>query len=552
MDSPLADGAMSVWRWCVALVLITLAAMPLILPFGEALIQGMPRHSASGELTPLVTNTLLLVGGTLAVALPLGVLLAILLFRTDMPGRQLLLGGTIFALFIPLPLLVAAWQGLLGSDGFFPVWFWGSNADRPWSAGLVPAIWVHGLAGLPWVVLIVGIGLNSVESELEEEALLATGPRRVLWRVTLPRCRGTIAAAALWLILQTAAEITVTDVFLVPTVAEEIHTQFTMGGEDALARTLLVSFPGIALTWVALLLLIPRLERSLPPLQLGFTPSQLFSLGRLRWLWLCGCVVASGAVFVGPLLSLVWKVGLAGTPRSWSAAHASRQLLVEADLYGVMVLETLAVALLTGALAAASALVACWTARHNRPLRVLLLSLVTLAWALPAPVVGIGLKELIMAIVRWLPLEPLPQLLYYGPSPAPIVWVHLLRFFPFAVAILWPAVRLVPMELRDAALLEGASPWQELWHIYVPATWRPLALCLMSVTALSLGEIGASVRVETPSWETFAKLLFDRMHYGVDNNVAALSLILLVEIAVAAVLFEMVLRSVGHAKKKRQ
>jgi len=33
--------------------------------------------------------------------------------------------------------------------------------------------------------------------------------------------------------------------------------------------------------------------------------------------------------------------------------------------------------------------------------------------------------------------------------------------------------------------------------------------------------------VETPGWETFAKLLFDRMHYGVDTNVAALALVLL-------------------------
>ena len=150
-------------------------------------------------------------------------------------------------LFIPVPLIVSAWQALIGSDGYFPMWFWGANMDRPWSAGLIPAIWVQALAGLPWVILIVGIGLSSVESALEEEALLAADPWRVLWRVTLPRCRGTIAAAALWLGLQVAADISVTDVLLVPTFAEEIHTQFTMGGKDALARTLLIALPGVAL-----------------------------------------------------------------------------------------------------------------------------------------------------------------------------------------------------------------------------------------------------------------------------------------------------------------
>ena len=57
----------------------------------------------------------------------------------------------------------------------------------------------------------------------------------------------------------------------------------------------------------------------------------------------------------------------------------------------------------------------------------------------------------------------------------------------------------------------------------------------LAVTALSLGEVGASARVETPSWESYAKLIFDRMHYGSDSTVAALSLLMLGSIAVAAV-----------------
>src|SRR5207244_10852172 len=36
---------------------------------------------------------------------------------------------------------------------------------------------------------IVGLGLHWVEPELEEEALLQLPPWRVVWHVTLPRCR---------------------------------------------------------------------------------------------------------------------------------------------------------------------------------------------------------------------------------------------------------------------------------------------------------------------------------------------------------------------------
>ena len=53
-------------------------------------------------------------------------------------------------------------------------------------------------------------------------------------------------------------------------------------------------------------------------------------------------------------------------------------------------------------------------------------------------------------------------------SPIPVLWVQVVRFFPCAVAVLWPVVRLLPVELRDAARVDGARPQQELWHVVLP------------------------------------------------------------------------------------
>ncbi len=448
---------MRAWRLGLAAGLVVLIGIPLVFPFGEAVLQGPLPFAPGAQLLQLTKNTLLLVAGVLALALPAGILLAVLFFRTDLPGRRLFLGATMFALFIPLPLIVSAWQAFIGSDGAFPLWFWGTNVDRPWSAGMGPAIWVHALAGLPWCILIVGSGLCNVETELEEEALLAAGPWRVLLSVTLPRCRGTFVAAALWLGLQVAADISVTDVLLVPTFAEEVHTQFTMGGKYAVGRTLLIAAPAIALTWLLLLWVVPIVERALPSMQLGYTRQPVIVLRRPRWLWLFACLGVAAAFFL-PLLALVWKLGLGGVPAEWSASRAATYFITESRLYGLQVGETFAVAVLTGAVTALLALLACWCALESRWSRRLLLGLVTLAWALPAPVVGIGLKNTIMLLVSWFPVEPLPWLLYDGPSFVPVLWAHVVRFFPFAVAILWPAVRLVPLELRDAARLEGRGP----------------------------------------------------------------------------------------------
>jgi ABC-type Fe3+ transport system permease subunit len=48
-----------------------------------------------------------------------------------------------------------------------------------------------------------------------------------------------------------------------------------------------------------------------------------------------------------------------------------------------------------------------------------------------------------------------------------------------------------------------------------------------AVAVLSLGELGASKLVCTPGAQTFAHEVFNQMHYGVTNDLAALCLVLL-------------------------
>src|SRR5207245_283698 len=118
-------------------------------------------------------------------------------------------------LFVPLPLFASAWLGALTAGNWLP-------AAAPWGERMVIAVWVHAAAAFPWVVLIVGHGLQWVEPEMEEDALTAAGPLRVLERVTLPRCRAVIVAAGFWVAWQCATEITVTDKMDIRTFAEEV------------------------------------------------------------------------------------------------------------------------------------------------------------------------------------------------------------------------------------------------------------------------------------------------------------------------------------------
>jgi ABC-type Fe3+ transport system permease subunit len=75
--------------------------------------------------------------------------------------------------------------------------------------------------------------------------------------------------------------------------------------------------------------------------------------------------------------------------------------------------------------------------------------------------------------------------------------------------------------------VDGLGPGQEYKHVVWPLARRPWVWAGLAVAALALGEISASKLVETPGSESFAHVIFDRMHYGVTNDVAALCLVLL-------------------------
>jgi iron(III) transport system permease protein len=539
---------MRLWRLTIAIFLLAMIALPAAMPFVSLLTQaeGWQAWREGERLLSLAGNTVGLVVGTLALALPAGIAAAVFLYRTDLPLRRFLRTLTVLTLFIPLPLFTSAWQAALGTGGWLPAAFWNtpppgdpdfsSNgmAWKPWAHGLGAAIWVQAVAGLPWVIVLVGQGLCWVERELEEDGLMVAPAWQVLWRITLPRGRAAIFAAGLWVALLAASEITITDVMQVRTFAEEVYTQLVGGDRAALAHAVAVSLPAVLVTWVLMMVATRRWERTLPPLEALWAPPRLFRLGRARGPCLA-VILAAVALLLGiPLLSLIWKSGLAGNPQEWSPRVAAAHLAIVFRLRGWLVVESCLLAACSGAFAAGLGLLVSWLALGSRWFRAGVLGLMAMIWALSSPLIGLGLKQTIALWVDWIPAYPVAVALYYGPSPLPALWAQTLRFFPCAVAMLWPVIRLLPPELHEAAQVDGARPRQELWYLILPLM---AAVCLragLAVAILSLGELGAGKLVSTPGSQTFAHEVFTQMHYGVTNDVAALCLVLLMVIGLGA------------------
>jgi iron(III) transport system permease protein len=537
------------WRVVILGLLVLALGLPLALPLITLwhFPAGWAAILETGRIVALARNTGLLIASTLALSLPVGVVGAFLLYRTDLPGRSWFRWLTMATLFIPLPLFASGWQAALGSGGWLalPAWTTAPPGDpdleatgmawKPWAHGLLAASWIHAVAGLPWIILVVGSGLTWIERELEEDALMSAGAWFVLRRVTLVRCRAALAAAAIWVALQTATEITVTDMMQVRTFAEEVYNQIVqpdVGNSSdsdklALARVVAVSLPASLVTLVLVLFAVWRWQRNLPRLERRSLACHVFTLGYFRW---PGFLVTLAVVVILlgiPIGSLLWKAGIR-SPSGWSFPTLAYHLANVGQTRGRLVMESLAVALVAGVVCGPLALVSCWLAGETPWLQFTGLGVLALIWAMPGPLIGLGLKQAIFLLLDTLGWPPLvADALYYGPSLVPVLWVDVLRFFPAAVALLWPVVRQLPRELLDSARVDGLRPWGEFRRVVWPLTRATCLRAILVVGVLALGELSAGKLVEAAGSTTFTHQVFAQMHYGVTNDLAALCLVLL-------------------------
>ncbi len=137
-----------VWPLAVAICGLIVIGIPLALPFaGLALTpDGWSGLKDLPRLVALAGNTLALAASVVLIDLPLGIGLAVLLYRSDLAGRVALRRLLALSLFVPLPFVTTAWQAAFDLAGRLTDVAMGGW--RPWLTGLPMAVWVHAVAGL--------------------------------------------------------------------------------------------------------------------------------------------------------------------------------------------------------------------------------------------------------------------------------------------------------------------------------------------------------------------------------------------------------------------
>lgn len=483
----------------------------------------------------LARESILLVLSTEVIALPLGVILALLLFRTDAWGRRLLVLLFALAIFIPLPLHATAWLGALGNAGRAQM-----IGMRPILVGRLGAAVVHALAALPWVVLIEGVGLCAVEPELEESARLEMAPLGVIWRVSLRRTTSTIAAAALAVAILTAGDMTVTDLLQVRTYAEEAYIQYSLGrgpGEAAV-----VALPPLIVLG-ALIVVVSHWLSRYDPVRIisSLTGPRPWQFGRRRFAMglLLLAVVGNGVAL--PLYGLIWRAGRVGgrvslgQPPTWSLSGLEGTLRFAAGEIAGPLETSLVNSAMAATAAVAMAYSLAWYSRRSKIARVTTTLVFVLTLATPGSVSG-------MALV--LAYRDLPVV--YD-SAAMVVLAQTARSLPYAILLLWPFLRSFPQDYLDAAALDGCGPAGQVMRVALPLSWRAIVASWATAFAIGLGELPATNIAYPPGVEPMSVFIWGLLHTGVESHLAGVALFMLLVVAAAGLAASILIWSIRHS-----
>ncbi len=498
-------GALGPWLMLAAYASVVLGPVLVLLIITVRALMGghlgwLYLAIPTGRRLGLYLNSIGLALGVSITAMALGWLGAVLLWSWRGQAAGLLMWLILPLIALPRYMHAMAWLAVADAVG---------DLLRPfgWSMGFLQGwggtLWVEVAAFSPLALGCAWIGLRSIDPELVEAGRIARSDVQNLLRIALPLSAPSLLTGAGIVFLLSLLDYSVPSLFQVHVYAMEVFAEFsaTNGPE----RTFLLAMPLLLLAVGVLAAVLGPLRtltlRAVLHRDVWTNPPQWPTW--IVWLqWMAGILVV-----VQALAPFVVLISQSGVLREVAATMAEARSEVTYSLWtsGLAALLSLPLALV-----AARALLRADRFSHVRWM------LVVSPLAVPAPLVGIGL---IIVSNR-------PSLEASGVAQIMPAVASMARFTALAALILLAQMRRTDMLLLDAALVFQPAWWRRQFRVRLPLLAGGLLAGAGLVFALSMGELGATLMVVPPGQATLTMRIYNYLHYGASDMVAALCLIL--------------------------
>jgi iron(III) transport system permease protein len=510
----------------VAVPLAALVAFPLLRLAQVAWQEGggLPRVLGADGVRTAMRNTVALAGGVTLAAVPIGVVLALVLRRPDLPGRAFWQLAVLAPVVVPDFVLGYSWTQAYGRAGFTDTLLglhW-AGLQGPLGVWLVLVV---NAAPLAYLVVAVGLAARA-EPDLERAARISgAGHATTLVTITLRLALPAVAAAAVLVFVLTLGTFAIPQVLGAPagfsTVTTRIYADLSIGGDPASfveAVTLALVLVVVAAACVAPAdgFLGPRLRAARPADAQGSRPVPgRRAVRRAEAVVLAGYLVLTMGVPLAALAlsSVTRALGVPPTPGNWSLDHF-REVLTLRTVAALGRSVGLAVAA-ASLLVVLGGLVA--VAERRRSGRAAA-SLLTLTLVLPGSTLAVAL---LIAYGRWL-----------SGSLVLILLAYLAKLWAFAHRPIAGALDRLPRAELHAARASGAGVLTAVRTVALPPLAPALLAAWLVCFLTALHEVTMSSLLYGPGSETLAVIVLNSSELGRIGPTAALSVVLSLLVAV--------------------
>jgi iron(III) transport system permease protein len=527
-------------QWLLAIVLAALVVIPLApIAYQSVLSDRLYEREkeltlgnyalalGSDELRATILTTVVFVLLTTAASIALGTAFAVLLTRTDVPGRWLLHDIVLVPFYVSPLVLAFAWAILYGPSGFATVWVRTVLGLPTWELYTVIGMAVvAAVYYVPYSYLYAAGSLALTDPQLEDAGRIAgAGPFRTLLSITLPLLRPAIASGTLLTLVSAIELLSIPLVLGLPVGVEVLSTFLYATGTRSTPHDygIVASVSVLMLAVITVLVWLQTratgAERRYVTVGGKAVRGRVVSLGAWRWplaalLWayvvvavalpIVGIFAQSATSFLSPLID----------PLSVLTTDNFRQIF-DQPAYVASIRNSLLIAGIGGIVATVFiAFAVLVTARSDFPLRGALGYLALYPRAVPGIIVGIGFLWTMLLV---------PGLSELRNTLIALTIAFTVRFLPLGFGAVTPSVLRISGELDRAARVAGASWLATMRAILVPLLRGALASAFVLLFVSFLKEYASALFLVTGGSEVIGTTMIELWRQGNSGPVAALA-----------------------------
>lgn len=495
-----------------------------------------------------ILNTLFIAVGSSLLATVSGTLLAWVVVRSDVPGRGLIELAAIIPFISTSFIGALAWILLASPEtGLInQLWrFLGAEDALLNIYSYSGIIFIIAVNEIPFVFLLVGSALRSMDPALEEASLSSgAGPWTTTFRVTLPMVLPAILGAALLVFVLAAEQFGVPAVLGSPAkirvlTTSIIETEIVYPPRRGLGAALCVTLLTMALLGLWLYQRVLG-KRSFTTISGKSAHPRRISLGAFRWPIFVLCAIYLGLVVILPLLTIF----VSSIRTIWTADFRWEQFTLE-HYYWVFVEYPIARRAIRNSLVIATVgatlgmllcvVIAFLSQRTKLPGRKLLDYLSMLPLGFPGVALAFGILQ------AWIA----PPLVLYG-----TIWILLIAYIardlPVGVRVASASMVQIHPELEESSRSCGANWFMTFKSITVPLLKSGILAGWFLLFVSFTRELSASMLLYSPRLEVLSVAIYD-MYY--DGNFRALSALATVQVLIAVIVLALAKWTTGYSRR---